>query len=93
MKDLKIRVTRPVYLYLVKNKIYKQFINNCKEDWLECIKETKLYSLKTKKHMVKTTTHPGVAIVKGFNWSSTKEGYKFWRTQYTKAEQYEFSQH
>jgi len=89
MKELnkdKIKVTRPVYLYLIKNKIYKQFIKNCKK-----YHSTKAYRSKSQDSItmyVKAVTEtkiPSVAIMNGFQWTNTPEGVLFWSKEYDKA--------
>lgn len=95
MKELnkdKIKVTRPVYLYLVKNKIYKQFVDNCKEYQLQCIAENKLYHLNINRRITKSTKFPSKAIMNGFNWDLSEEGFNFWRDKYTKAKKIENGQ-
>ena len=93
MKDLKIRVTRPVYLYLVKNKIYKQFINNCKKYRFICMQEGWLSILKFYKDRTTKAKFPSDAINFGFKWDGSKEGLEFWKKEYEKALVYENSKH
>lgn len=93
MKDFKIRVTRPVYLYLVKNKIYKQFIYNCKKYRFICMQEGWLNILKFSKDRTTKAKFPSDAINFGFKWDRSKEGLEFWKKEYEKALEYENSKH
>ena len=93
MKEITIKVTRPVYLYLVKNKIYKQFIDNCKNYHFTCTIEGRVSVLKYYKDRTAKAKLPSDAINFGFEWNTSMEGLEFWKKEYEKALVYENSKH